>query len=72
MHIQYQPCRTTLEIFRGMTRAPARFRGDRYYWNPELDIRITYLQLFKHQWGLKGHDISWLEGKGASGEFILP
>jgi hypothetical protein len=36
----------------------------RYYTHPELGIKITYLQMFGAHAGLKGHNISWLEGKG--------
>jgi len=45
---------------------------NRYYFNPEHRIRITYLLIWKHSDGSRGHDLEWLgdahKGKLHEGE----
>lgn len=36
------------------------FLENRYYVNREKNIRVTYIQLFGHGEGSKGHNVTWL------------
>lgn len=33
---------------------------NRYYFDRRQNIRLSYIQIFKHDWGSKGHNITWL------------
>ena len=59
------------DCFRQDGQPPEAILENRYYVNREQNIRVTYIQLFRHEWGMRGHNLTWL-GDPLAGRLPLP